>query len=1163
MTITAEQRSGLARAVSRLRHIFEEDLAALAEGKFGMYVSGRRAGHVVDSSGLSLSAHDLAARAELVGVIDYLQAEGLGAAEAVERMLREAVFTTVNRLLAIRVAEAIGVLPASLADGPSSEGFIEALEVFPLLREADASGGYWTYLQICGDELSHAVPRLFDRRHPLSALVPSAEALVNALDVLSDSECSEVWAEPEALGWSYQFFNTQEERRAMREASQAPRNSRELAVRNQFFTPGYVVRFLVQNTLGRRLRESGFELELPLLLGEIDRNAPTLDLSATSVMDPAVGSGHFLLGVYDLLERAWEERGVDPEEAAPQILNSLFGMEIDPRAAQVAQTVLYLRARRSAPMARLEPPAIVTARPLPKDPLVRAEVLSRIPSGIVDIVDGLDIVLDHAPSLGSLLKPEEYLRDAIGDRIERPRLGDDLPGTFEGVEDLVLGTASRIASDESSTPAERLFAADAEDALRFVELCARRYDVVLMNPPFGDCVPADRDFLRRAYPAAYMDLYAAFVARGHELLSTSGLMGAITSRTGLFLTSLETWRRTIWLPNVVSVVDLGMGVLEDALVEVAAYALCANGAGKRVDFARLIEADNKERAMEDLEWTLYPRVDRASFGSVPGAPVAYWIPESVRDIYSHSPRLEGSGAEVRQGLVTADDFRFVRAWWEVVSGGFDQSRWPPFAKGGEYAPYFADIHAVVDWGQDGASLREWGRGRVQNVEYYFKPGVEWPLRTKLFSPHVLPAGCIFSHNGGAMFPVASDSMKLLGWAASMPVDGLARVILERERFPRMMPGIVQRLPWPMDLPDSIGEVALEMWKLCASAWQPREESRMFVAPDVPVDRDGQSRFGELQRSIDGSVLGAYGNGPFADWMSGAKRDVPDYLMEPPGQELADRKVSYLVGLAFGRFDVRVGRHPSSTPPLPAPFDPLPVCPPGMLTDMDGLPSGESPADYPLELPPDRILYDDPGHRWDVVRVVETAAGILFEQPDRELQEALGHVKAKDLRAYLRGKFFPQHLRRYSKSRRKAPIYWYLSVPSKEWGLWVYAPWLSREQLFAVARGAQEKLRRLADEVGQARRDLETGGDRDVRERLEAAEELSREVAVFYGKADEVAQSGWEPDLNDGIILNAAPLEELFADVKWRKDVAKHRVKMQNGDYPWATVQTTYYDRQLS
>jgi hypothetical protein len=191
-------------------------------------------------------------------------------------------------------------------------------------------------------------------------------------------------------------------------------------------------------------------------------------------------------------------------------------------------------------------------------------------------------------------------------------------------------------------------------------------------------------------------------------------------------------------------------------------------------------------------------------------------------------------------------------------------------------------------------------------------------------------------------------------------------------------------------------------------------------------------------------------------------------------------------------------------------------------------------------------------------MVETAVAMVFDEQDEEIRWALRILGATDLRSYLRSSFSGLHTVRYTKSRRKAPIYWYLAIPSKEWGLWLYAPALSREQLFAVARTAQEKVRRLAQEAAQLRRDLGSGEDRSIRERLEAVESISREVAEFSGVIDRVAQSGWEPDLNDGIILNAAPFEELFADAKWRKDVAEHRRKMEEGKYPWATVQQIYF-----
>ena len=1184
MTVSSEQRSGLSRAVSRLRSLFEADFELLMEGTFGIHVAGRRAGEIEDVSALSLSAHELAARAELVGVVVYLRGEGLGPVDAVERMLREAVFTMVNRLLAIRVAEAIGVLPPSLAEGSSSLGFVELLEVFPLLRDADDSGGYWSYLQVCGDELSHAVPRLFDRRHPLSALEPSSGALDAAVEALSDPDLADVWVEPEALGWSYQFFNTQEERRTMRDESSAPRDSRELAVRNQFFTPGYVVDFLVENTLGRRLRESGSELVLPLLLGEVDEDAPPLDLDDVSVLDPAVGSGHFLLGTYDLLERAWEEKGLSADEAAPRILGSLYGVDIDPRAAQVAQVVLYLRARRSAPDGVLDPPRIVTARALPKDPEVWEEVLADAPPAVRDIVEGLGEVLELAPVLGSLLKPEEYLRETIGERLDTPRLGDEALGSFEDVEKMVLDAAERIASEAAARPAERLFAADASDALGFVDIVTRRYDTILMNPPFGEPVPTTQEWLKREYAAAWTELYGCFLIGGLQRLTLAGTFGALTS-SQYFTTRRLRGIRSLLIDcsRPLAIVDLGPDVLEHATVSTALTVLRDRrpvGPTSYIDAAVVARSDDGLVGLleSSREW------DVAVFDQISGHPFAFHVPKSVIELWKTSVRFEPDLGIVRKGSATFDDFRFVRAWWEL-GPNHRKSGWTPFPKGGSYRPFWSSAFLVVDWRDDGRGIRGEGVRRhgseaqaKQSSRYWGRAGISFAHVSSVgFNARVLPSGQIFSSEAISVFP--EDDVSATALLALLNSRSVEELIQVSGRSRKYETSSVKRLPigreviaaWEPQLDSLAGELIAGYRGLDASD----ETSPVFAGTMFGLSVGAGSRVVYAQQEATDCRLSALHdeNDKLSEsilgltseymWIVPKRSDLlPSALREFPrsASELGTWLVAYVAGCALGRWDVRIGRDHSLAPGWGDPFDPLPVCPPGMLTGDDGLPATEAPEGYPLVLPPDRILHDDPGHRWDIVRAVEATSDFLFDDPDRELREALGHVKANDLRSYLRGKFFPQHLSRYSKSRRKAPIYWYLAVPSRQWGLWAYAPWLSREQLFAVARAAQEKLRRLADEAGQLRHDLEAGADRGVRERLESVEELSREVAEFYERAEAVAQSGWEPDLNDGIILNAAPLEELFADVKWRKNIAKHREKMENGEYPWATVQQTYFDR---
>ena len=417
---------------------------------------------------------------------------------AVARLLREAAFTYLNRLIAIRIAEAIGLLPESLAYGPQSRGFRDLGEIMPML-----AGDYRTYLRLCGDELAADAPVLFDPRNPLLALQPSTAAFNELIALMADPGTADIWPAPDALGWAYQFFNTGEERREMREA-QAPRNSRELAVRNQFFTPRYVVDFLVQNTIGRRLIEndpaSSLLDELPMLVDPPTEPGPSLDLENVKCLDPACGSGHFLLGCYDILERAWELAGVAPWESAPKIVASLWGVDIDARCAQVASAAIVLRARRHCRGLALPRPNIITARGLPGgsselSPGIQLTAAQR------DLIDRVSKILTDAPLLGVLLQAEKVLDREIrhgpfGGQPGTLPLNDEAAATTEHE---LLKHLQAIADQASSSAIERLLAAEANDAIRLIDVVRQRYDAVLMNPPFGAPVPKTKAYLKATY----------------------------------------------------------------------------------------------------------------------------------------------------------------------------------------------------------------------------------------------------------------------------------------------------------------------------------------------------------------------------------------------------------------------------------------------------------------------------------------------------------------------------------------------------------------------------------------------------------------------------------------------------------------------------------------
>ncbi|MCY4424525.1 MAG: BREX-1 system adenine-specific DNA-methyltransferase PglX [Acidimicrobiaceae bacterium] len=1277
--LTADGRSRLERLVGRARERLDQDLAIQASGRFGIDSDGS----IADETDLRLDLGGLTDRREIVDVVRFLESEGRSPAEAVARLIREAVFTHLNRLVAIRIAEELGILPPSLAEGERSQGYLEVRELAPLLA-SDDTNGYWSYLMLCGDELAGDVPNLFDARNPLLTLAPSPAALRDLVTLFADPECCDLWTASDCLGWAYQFFNTAQDRRRARYrddgSPKAPETSEDLAVRNQFFTPRYVVDFLVQNSLGRRLIDADPQSrlldDLPLLVDPPTEPGLPVDLAEVSVLDPACGSGHFLLGAYDLLEKAWSHAGVDPGDAAPSILGSLWGIDIDLRCVQVASAVLLLRARRVCPRGELPRPNIICARALPASATGFDELIERLDPTQRALLRSLTELLEQAPVLGPLLRLEDPIEEVIRGSIAGSPGGALAravdPGTIVRLRDELLKELGTFAASTTATPAERLLVAEADDAVRFVMALLHRYDTVLQNPPFGDPVPDTRPYLKAAYPwipSRNHNLLAAFVGRSLELCKpAAGYVGAITSRSGLFLKTFESWRKQVLLGHrLVTLADLGDRVMEQAGVEAAAYVVGASPAetDDSATLIRLLRDTNRPAGLAaatgahraELHDDRVFRVALSDLKAVPGWPVAYWMGAPLRRLFADHPALEGRGAEVRQGLATGDDFRFVRAFWEVDPSRIARSRdetktgrrWAPFAKGGQYSPYWADIHLVVDWKDDGEHIRADEGSVLRNTQYYFRPGLTWPRRTNSgLGIRLLPAGAAFADKGPAVFPQA-DPLAVLGWLKSRLIQACIDVMVAAGEevsggVPRSYEvGLLKRLPWidrvgsdsetssavaaiaslrrradtrdetcrafttPAVMPalldgrelteaaecaaDSLGaehlrviEISHQLDRRTHSLAELDADMEAYLDSEVgphpasypagPLDEDELRRLlSEPIRNVIGEITEQRNGGTRAvvkqSYLADRRLEVISHgLQRPPAQIEAFRRerrvlphsepsasaasvLSYLIGLAFGRWDWRAAG--VSDPEMGGLFDPVPVHPPGMLLD-DGRPARTAPAGYELALPPEQILLDQPGHTWDIGERVTAAASLLVEEADRLLDELMSHLDGRDLRHQMRRHFFKEHLARYSKSRRKAPIYWPLYIPSGAWGVWVYAPSLRRETLYAIEAAASARLQAAHVETKRLTRTLSedaTGRSaREAADALESEQRLSEELTTFQRKTERVAALGWEPDLDDGIVLCAAPLADLFPG--W-PEAAKQRENIRAGKYPWASV----------
>lgn len=660
-----EQRNLLRRAVERARRLLEQEVAEQLEGTYNILPDGRALDH---------APGDPNVRARLLDIVAHHRAGGASAKEAVERLRRELAFATLNRFAALKMAERRGLVRECIANGIESTGIRELADCAPGLRSALDDGGYRLLLEAVMDEVSLGLKVLFDRRSPTGLIWPRPNALEELLQVLNAPELEKLWEEDETIGWVYQYFNSQEERREMRESA-APRNSRELAVRNQFFTPRYVVSFLTDNTLGRlwyevragdtRLKEQCEYLvyqpneiflsegeEAPDATAQADRIATgssdkgvayiryrvKKDPRDLKILDPACGSGHFLLYCFDLLqtiyEEAWADEQSPPSEATGRALRedyrtldrlrrevpglilqyNLYGIDIDARAVQIAALALWMRAQRAYNELEVKPAErpeisrtnVVVAEPMPGERELLEELTQTLqPRLLGQVVEKSFEHMRLAGEAGSLLKIEREIQITLdkakkawlkSPRQEQLSLLPEQPSPQQASLDLtgitdeafwqeaearIYEALEHHAKSAANGKAYRraLFANDTVHGFAFIDVCRRRYDVVLMNPPFGAASQRSKKYIERAYPRTKNDLYAAFVERGIQWLQPHGMLGAITSRTGFFLTSFRRWREEVALgearPTVVA--DLGYGVLDTAMVETAAYVLEANG----------------------------------------------------------------------------------------------------------------------------------------------------------------------------------------------------------------------------------------------------------------------------------------------------------------------------------------------------------------------------------------------------------------------------------------------------------------------------------------------------------------------------------------------------------------------------------------------------------
>ncbi|NEJ90894.1 hypothetical protein GR223_33950 [Rhizobium leguminosarum] len=620
-------------------------------------------------------------------------------------------------------------------------------------------------------------------------------------------------------------------------------------------------------------------------------------------------------------------------------------------------------------------------------------------------------------------------------------------------------------------------------------------------------------------------------------------------------------------------------------------------------FLRVTGADDKASAMMDAlhkpgssdDGFQRHEVDAGSFASVPGSPFCYWVSEEYRQLYVDLPPFEGSGRSAKVGVQTSDDFRFVRAWWEVPTVERTK-QWVTFLKGGSASSFYSDIHLCLSWSQEGREVKafaestpgtsHWSR-MIRSPEWYFRPGISWAVRTSRFSPSVVPEGCIFSVSRYQAFTERDNLLPILGFLNGASCTELLKMCSERFEHPKYIIGIVQSLPFPSIAEAdrvAFGEDALRAWSLKYRLDTRSEISHAFNVPailqvagssleervvawkDLVAATDAE--LAQIQTNIDLRCAAVYGiSGSARPDINTLEHRLHELDKSAPDQDdggdetdttmrndttemLASELVSWAIGVAFARFDLRSATSATATSPImPDAFAKLPSRSVGMLNSNNS----HLPDQYPLELGSIVALVNDRGHSDDVEGVVRQVFAQIFTEPDRWTREIGNAIEPKtgNIGTWISQNYFEHHVRQYTKSKRKAPIYWQISVPSGRYSIWLYSQAVNKDTLFRLYQEViAPKL--LHEERALGTLIQEMGGLTTAEQaRVEAQQEFVTELRQFAEEVNRVAPI-WNPDLDDSVVLTMAPLWRLVPQHNaWQKELISKWQELQEGKYDWS------------
>ena len=1172
---------------ARLIGITEDGIAKPLPQSFG----GTQFFDIGTAEPYSISGEAVRQRDKLIEVIQQKEKD-TDYKTAYQYVIEEVAYTWFNRLIAIRFMEVNDYLPSHIRVLSSESGKLEPdlvttpfdaelpftaeeeAQIFQLKQDNKLDEVFRIlFLKQC-NALNEILPALFEKTKNytellLSLSVIDQDGVVYHLihDIPEDDFNIERGGQVEIIGWLYQYYNTEPKAAAF--AKNGKITKEEIPAVTQLFTPDWIVRYMVENSLGRLwveghpdcglkenwkyyLEEAQQEPEVQVKLAEIRKEYAALNPEDIKLIDPCMGSGHILVYAFDVLMQIYESAGYSQRDAAKSILeHNIYGLDIDDRAYQLAYFAVMMKARQyNRRILNGENTCHVYA--IQESNSINRAHLKYFGAGMDDIeknaakmqLEGLLDTLTDAKEYGSILNVESYNWDLLRRFVAAEDTDGQISMDSVGVED----TAEQL---------KRL--------IDIGETMARKYWVTCTNPPYAGTSNLSanvNNFVKKNYPDSKADLFAVFIERCRQMTVNNGFQAMITQQAWMFLTSFDALRIKL-LSNVTisSMAHLGTKAFDEIggeVVQTTSFVLqnCQLD-GYIGIYCRLIDGNSQtEKEKIFLSETEQFVQKQNKFFEIPSTPIAYWVSNSIYDAFESGIPLKNF-ADLRQGMSTANNDLFLRLWFEVSEDNISyhsettqqaiesKKKWFPHTKGGGARKWYGNNDYIVNWYNDGEEIRNYPGSAPRSTQYYFREGLSWStLSSDFISFRYEPKGFTMNTKGSICYLKKADLQNYIcGLLNSKPTMRFLELLAPTLDYSQ---GPVGKVPVLLEAEnkEKVELATLENIRLSKEDWDSFETSWDFkkhpLLRNVSTISEAftqwqaecDDRFNKLkanEEELNRIFIDIYG---LQDELTPEVEEKDVTVRKADLQRDIKSLLSYAVGCMFGRYSLDVEGLAYA----------------GGEWDSSKYQSYIPDADNVIPITDEEYLDDDIVSRLCAWLKVVYGADTLEANLDY-IAKALGNkgsTSREIIRNYFLNDFFKDHCQTYSVTGSgKRPIYW-LFDSGKQNGfkalvyLHRYTPDtignLRIDYLHKMQRVYESEINRMQDMMDHS------GNAREVAAASKRKDKLAKqlkECREYDEKISHLALSRIELDLDDGVKVNYRKLQtaqdgkfyEVLADSK--------------------------------